>query len=160
MEVAVPAYCSRVALMKGQERRSSAAWLLCGGNDDTPDQTFSWIAGRRKRGRRGSHPGGKGGTGQWRRGGENIHSPWSLRYSSVGGRSGVTSPTHSSAGTVMVPSGRLLTPGGGGDGHPLNPRHVQGSDGNCGGVEGAWGWLLCEERMKKGRQEAGELHTG
>ena len=160
MEVAVPAYCSRVALMIGQERRSSAAWLFCGGNDDTPDQTFSWIAGRRKRGRRGSHPGGKGGTGQWRRGGENIHSPWSLRYSSVGGRSGLTGPTHYSAGTVMVPSGSLLTPGGGGDGHPLNPRHVQGSDGNCGGVEGAWGWLLCEERMKKGRQEAGELHTG
>ena len=50
MEVAVPAHCSRVALMIGQERRSSAAWLFCGGNDDTPDQTFSWIAGRRKRG--------------------------------------------------------------------------------------------------------------
>ena len=48
----------------------------------------------------------------------------------------------------------------GGDGHPLNPRHVQGSDGNCGGVEGAWGWLQCEERMKRGRQEEGGLHAG
>ena len=72
----------------------------------------------------------------------------------------MTGPTHYSAGTVVAPTGSLLILGGRGDGHPLNPRHVQGSDGNCGGVEGAWGWLLCEERMKKGRQEAGELHTG
>ena len=159
MEVAVPAYCSIVALMIGQERRSSAAWFFCGGTDDTPDQTYSWIAGRTKRGRRGSHPGGKGGTGQWRRGGENIHSPWSLRCS-VGGRGALTGPIHYSAGTVVAPSGSLLTPGGEGDGHPLNPRHVQGSDGNCGGVKGAWGWLQYEERMKRGRQEEGGLHAG
>ena len=84
-----------------------------------------------------------------------MHSPWSLRYS-VGGGGGLTGPTHYSAKF----GGSLLTPGGEGDGHPLNPRHVQGSDGNCGGVEGAWGWLQCEERMKRGRQEEGGLHAG
>jgi hypothetical protein len=31
---------------------------------------------------------------------------------------------------------------------------VQGSDGNYDGVEGAWGWLQREERMKRGRQSA------
>jgi hypothetical protein len=154
VEVAVPAYCSIVTLMIGQERRSSAALFLYGGDDDTPDQTFSWRAGRTKRGRRGSHPGGKGGIVQWTRGGENIHSFPAV--SSWKGGGGLTGPTHYSAKV----GGSLLTPGGKGDGHPLNPRHVQGSDGNCGGVEGAWGWLRCEERMKRGRQGAGGLHTG
>jgi hypothetical protein len=93
VEVAVPACCSRVALMIGRERRSSAARLFYGGDDDAPDQTFSWRAGRPKRGRRGSHPGGKGGIVQWRRGGENIHSSWGHYGALAGG--GQNIPVHS-----------------------------------------------------------------
>jgi hypothetical protein len=37
---------------------------------------------------------------------------------------------------------------------------VQGSDGNYDGVEGAWGWLQREDKMKRGRWEAGKLHAG
>jgi hypothetical protein len=39
---------------------------------------------------------------------------------------------------------------------------VQSPDGNYDddGGTGAWGWLLCDERAKRRRRKAGELHTG
>ena len=42
MEVAVPAHCSTVALVKGKELAPSVARFFCGDDDDgTQNQTFS-----------------------------------------------------------------------------------------------------------------------
>jgi hypothetical protein len=62
-EVAVPAHCSRVALVTGMEKRSPVG-VFWSEDDETLFQTRAWRGGTTTRGRRGSHPGGRGGTVQ------------------------------------------------------------------------------------------------